>query len=105
MEPTTDWTGIAHTDVRAKPTSWTQVEGVLAVRVECARIRGAEVSGVFAVSDHPEPITVHGDGTPRAEVHCLWFGRKPPTSWMHLTLAGKWQLVRSYTGPVVENIS
>jgi hypothetical protein len=104
MNPNTDWTGIPHTDRAASCITYREVRNVMVVEVTTAAIRGATVDGAFEVSDHPEPIVVHNDGLVRVEVKCLWYGRKPPTTWMHLTLQGKWKLVRSYSGPVVSDI-
>ena len=74
------------------------------MKVEDASIRDASVSGVFEVSDHPSPLAVYKDGLTRVEVRCLWYGRKPSSSWMHLTLRGRWKLIRAHKGSVVENI-
>lgn len=103
--PETDWSGIVHTDAKASPRAWREVHASLCVKVEGARIRGAEVAGVFEIAEHPMPIKLRKDGLPRAHVKCLWHGRKPPSSWMHITMAGKWHLLRSYSGQVVADIS
>lgn len=105
MKPSTDWTGIPHTDRTAVPTSWRRVQQVLAIEATSASIRGAEVSGVFELSDARAPLSMHADGRIRVEVKCLWYGCKPPSSWMHLILPSRWRLVRRYSGSVVENIS
>jgi hypothetical protein len=34
----------------------------------------------------------------------LWFGRKPKTTWAHITLNGNWELLRNFSGTVVKNI-
>jgi hypothetical protein len=38
------------------------------------------------------------------EVICLWHGKKPKTTWTHLTLGKKYELIPSHTGEVVANI-
>ena len=105
MEPNIDWTGIVHTCRSAVPTSRRQVKNALVLEVSSASIRNAEIRGFFELSDVPVPFSTYRDGLTRAEVVCLWFGRKPPTSWMHVTITGKWKLHQHYSGPVVENIS
>lgn len=104
MEPNTDWNGIQHTCMSAVPTSTRHVEDALALELSSASIRKAKVSGFFELAEVAVPISTYNDGLTRAEVNCLWFGRKPPTSWMHIKITGKWKLHQHYTGPVVENI-
>jgi len=104
MEPRTDWDSIPDTHTSAAPTSWRQVSGVRAVHAPSARIRCSSVSGYFEIADVLEPFRTR-NGRFQVEVKCLWFGRKPPTTWMHLTLLGDYAVHEHYTGPVVENIS
>ena len=105
MEPNTDWTGIAHTDRGALPTAYQKVRNVMAVKVHDASIRNATVCGVFEVNDPSKAITTQKDGTQCIEVKCLWYGRKPPKTWMHLKLTGRFELIQKHTGKVVSNIS
>ena len=104
-EANTDWTGIVHTCRSAVPSSTRHVKNALAIEVTSAYIGNAHVSGVFQIADVPVPVKTHKSGRASAEVSCLWFGRKPTTTWMHITLKGEWKLLQRYTGPVVENIS
>ena len=99
----TNWDNIPHTNPNAQPKSERRVVDVLAIRVELASIRGATVSGVFELADNPQPITIY-NGELRAEVKCLWYDRKPTTTWTHLLLSKKWELIKNYSGEVVDNI-
>ena len=105
MEPSIDWTDVVHTCQSAVPTSMRHVTSAPAIEVINASIRNACVSGVFQIANVPAPFKTLKNGQMRVEVNCLWFGRKPPTTWMHITLSGEWELHQHYTGPVVENIS
>jgi hypothetical protein len=99
----TNWDNIPHTNSNAQQKSERRVVDVLAIRVESASIRGATVSGIFELADNPQPITIY-NGDLRAEVKCFWYNRKPTSTWMHLSLSKKWELIRNYSGEVVDNI-
>lgn len=102
----TDWSdGVPHTHARAKPESYRLVKNVLAVLVHEGSLRESTFKDCyFELSDSSEPFDTF-NGKTRAEVKVLWFGKKPKTTWTHITLNGKWELLRNYTGKVVANIS
>jgi len=75
-----------------------------AVRVSAGSIRSAAVSGVFELAPDAVGEYTTPSGTRRVVVACLWYLRKPPTSWMHLTVTGTCTLLENYTGEVVANI-
>lgn len=98
----TDWIGIPHTHRHATVVSAKSVRNARVVRLERASIRSSEVSGVFKLAQDAV-IKTHG-GRRRIEVECLWFGRKPPTTWMHITILCEPVFEDGYTGEVVSNI-
>lgn len=103
-EINTDWTGIRNSDAKAKIKDYRKVLDVLAIQVENASIREAEVTGLFELANTTQPFDVK-DGELRVEVKCLWYERKPKTTWMHLTLSKNWALITNYSGEVANNIS
>jgi hypothetical protein len=102
MTPNTDWTGIPHTCSTAEPRHKT-VSNAKVVTLSKAFIRGSEVSGTFVLADGAVVRTYAG--RQRIEVQCLWFGRKPPSTWMNVTLRSKPTFDDSYSGDVVWNIN
>ena len=100
----TDWTDVPRIDKFAEPSDFhTPDERV--IFVARARIRRAEIRDqYFEVDpDKPDPYQFHGRTCIR--VQCLWYGRKPPTSWMHLTILGGFERKPRYRGKVVTNIA
>ena len=103
-EYNTDWSGVPDTHPNAKPTAHRHVEHVLAVLVHEGFFRGSIIEDCyFEVADSQEPFDTFA-GKTRVEVQVLWFGRKPKTTWAHITLSGKYELLRDYRGTVVKNI-
>lgn len=100
--PNTDWTGIPTTSLAAKPSEFKPVKNARVVIVKKAFIRGSEVSGTFLLAEGAEVKTYAGRR--RIEVQCLWFGRKPKTTWMNVTLLSEPQFDNKYSGPIVTNI-
>ena len=103
-EINTDWENIPHSNLNATVESHRRAVDTLAIRVKSASIRSAEVSGVFEVADIPQPFSVF-NGVLRVEVKCYWYNRKPSTTWTHLQLIDSWELIRNYSGEVVDNIA
>ena len=103
-EINTNWEDIPHTNPNATVKSHRRAVDTLAIRVKSASIRNAEVSDVFELADIPQPFSLF-NGVLRVEVKCLWYDRKPPSSWTHLQLLDSWELIRNYSGEVAENIS
>lgn len=102
----TDWTDIPREDRYARPAQWLEVEDRRVVLVRRGSIRKATIRDtIFLLSDEPRWLGLYRDRY-RVMVQCLWFGRKPAGSWMHiLVLAGDYQVVEHYTGPVTVNIA
>jgi hypothetical protein len=74
------------------------------VRIVNGYLRGSTFDGIFEVAEVPQPLSLHA-GVLRVEVKVGWFGMKPKTSWSHVTLGDKWQLMRNYSDKVVHNLS
>jgi len=102
-EISTNWDGIRNTNPNATVNRTRKALDTLAIRVESAGLRMATVSDVFEVADIPQPFSLV-NGELKVEVKCLWYDRKPPTSWAHLTLIGNWELIRNFSGEVADNI-
>lgn len=100
--PNTDWAGIPTTSTTAKPKAKV-VKNARVVVLKKAFIRGSEVSGTFLLAEGAEVKTYAG--RQRIEVQCLWFGRKPKTTWMNITLLSEPVFKNNYIGEVVANIA
>lgn len=97
----TDWTGVPNRDELAEPVTHRVVSNATVIHVTHASIRNAEVQNVtFELASDGEAYGTYA-GSPRAEVKCLWYGRRPSTTWMHITLLGPHTEERNYTGEVV----
>lgn len=103
IEINTNWDNIPHTNAKATVVGYRKVLDTLAIRVESAGLRMASLNDVFEVADTPQTFSMV-DGKLKVEVKCLWYDRKRPTTWAHLTLGSQWELVRNYSGVVADNI-
>ena len=100
----TDWSDIRDTDRLARPILRATVTKSHVIHVSKAGIRGAVIENAyFQIADVAEPYSLRGKQL-RVEVQCLWFGRKPKVTWMHLSLLGPSREIFDYTGQVVRNI-
>lgn len=104
VEITSEWDERYNKSSKAEPDSHRVVVDVLAVRIENGHFRGSDFDGIFEVADVPDPFDIF-DGKLRVQVKVGWFGMKPKSTWSHVTLNGKWQLLRNYSGEVVHNLS
>ena len=98
----TDWTGVPVicSTARVQQTAATVLARV--VHLDKAFIRGSIVSGTFKVAPAAQIKTRANKR--RIEVECLWFGRKPKTSWMHLTILSEPRFEECYSKEVAWNI-
>jgi hypothetical protein len=64
---------------------------------------GLAALGWFEVADSPSPFT-YERGSLTVEVKCHWYGLKPEKEWIHLRISNKYQLIRRFSGDVVNNI-
>ena len=98
----TDWTGVPMLSKKASPKTPLNVRDARVVYLKKATIRKAVVSGYFKLAEGAEVKPYAGKQ--RIEVECLWFGRKPPSTWMNITLLSKPEFNDHYTGEVVWDI-
>jgi hypothetical protein len=102
-KPSTDWTGAPTTYGAAAVKEHKSVSNASVVKLSKAFIRGSEITnGVFLLADGAEVRSYAG--RQRIEVQCLWFGRKPKTTWMNITLLCAPKFDSSYTGDVAWDI-
>jgi hypothetical protein len=80
----TDWSNAPSTCKTAKVVEYKEVKNARVVYLAKAGIRNAEVSGYFKIDEGAEVRALWGKR--RIQVESLWFGCKPPTSWMNLTI-------------------
>ena len=97
------WKGAPNASSKAVISKLRKVKGKLAIEVTKAQIRNAVISGMFELANTEMPFRLK-KGELTVEVICLWHGKKPKTTWTHLTLGKKYELVAGYTGEVVANI-
>jgi len=98
----TEWTGIPTKSKTASVKDHAPVRNVRVVHLSKATIRNSQVSGVFKVAEGAEVKTYAGKR--RIEVECLWFGRKPPTTWMNITILCTPRFDENYSGNVAWDI-
>ena len=97
------WEGAPDTNTKAEINELRKVKGKLAIEVTKAHIRTATVTGIFELANVEMPFRIK-KGELTIEVICLWHGKKPKTTWMHLTLGKKYELIPNHAGEVVANI-
>ena len=98
----TDWSEIPDTCTTATVQKTQRVNGARVVHLAKAGIRRSEVSGTFKLAEGAEVKTLWGQR--RIMVECLWFGRKPKTTWMHLAVLSTPRFENDYSGEVVSDI-
>lgn len=104
VKKNTNWENTPNISDKATISEIKKVKGKLAIEVTKAHIRKAKVSGIFEIADTKMPFRIK-KGELTVEVICLWHGKKPKTTWTHLILGKQYELIPSYTGEVVANIS
>lgn len=102
MNRKTDWTNVPQQSKKATVRRTRLVENASVVHVGQAFIRGSTVSGCFKLAKGAD-IKAHKDKK-RIEVECLWFGCKPKTTWMHITLLREVHFFYGYSGKVAFDI-
>lgn len=100
---TTIWDAKYNTNAEATVSAYRKVKNVTAIEIKNGFYRGSEIHGVFEVANTEDPIK-ENSGKLKVEVLCGWFGMKPRTTWIHITLTGKWELLDNYSGEVVLNL-
>ena len=98
----TDWTGIRRTDPKAKPT-YTKVNNAHVVYIASGSIRMAPFENAHFLIAGPVLRWTQKQGKRRVEVQCLWHGRKPPKTWMHVAYDVEPVEKKDYSGEVVSD--
>lgn len=101
---TTIWNAKYNTNTEATVSAYRKVKNVTAIEIKNGFYRGSEINGVFEVARPNDPVRGKG-GKLKVEVLCGWFGMKPRTTWLHIKLTGKWELLESYSGNVALDIT
>lgn len=101
-EVSTDWGRVPMTCDAARVIEHKSVNNARVVHLSQGSIRCADVSGAFLLAEG-SALETFASKT-RIEVQCLWFGKKPPTTWMHITVIGAATFEDSYSGEVAWNI-
>lgn len=100
----TDWRNVPVTDVKAQIIASETVKCLAAIHVTKGLIRNAELLDCyFEMADLKSRPSMKW-GAKRIAVKCLWYGRKPPTSWMHIAVVGGYEIISDYFGAVVRDI-
>jgi hypothetical protein len=101
----TDWSGIPYTDIHAKPAKFDKVAGNSVVKCKKITIRNAIIEdAIFELATPITDVKTYSDKL-RIEVKCYWYGKKPPTCWMNITLLGKYEILQKFDGEVIRNIA
>lgn len=103
-EYSTNWDDIPDTNKNAKPKTFRSVKNASVIFISNGSLRNSQFTDCYFELANNEPNFDIFDGKRRVEVKVLWFGRKPKTTWAHITLNGDWELKPNYSGLVVENI-
>jgi hypothetical protein len=99
----TNWDQTPTTCKTAKVVRHKPVRNARVVYLAKAFIRGSTVSGHFKLAEGATVKTYAGKR--RIEVECLWFGCKPPTTWMNITILSNPVFKDRYGEDVVWNIA
>ena len=76
-----------NTDSHAKPIRWEMApNNRKVIEVKNAMYRNANLSGKFLVSESKKAYGTNKNGHKTIEVECYWYGWKPKTRWVQLTL-------------------
>lgn len=104
-EWSSDWEGVPRTDLNASIVCKKMVSGAAVIKLSKASIRNAEILDCCFELAAPGSAPRVQWGANRVEVKCLWYRRKPRTSWMHIIVLGEYQIIENFNGEVVWNIS
>ena len=98
--------GAPNTDPKAKPNKWEIASsGRRVIEVQNATYRTAVFSGFFLVANSADPYGPLNDGHDTIEVECHWYGWKPKTRWIRITLTSKEIDIVNYSNQeVIKNI-
>lgn len=97
-----DWTGIPRTDRKATTRS-VAVGNAHVVFIERGSIRSAKFENAHFLVAGETLRWTKKQGKPRVEVQCLWHGRKPHKTWMHVAYEVEPVEKPNYSGEVVSD--
>ena len=101
----TNWTGVRTLDAKAIVVETVPSEPGTVIYVPECKIRNATIENVcFQVAPGGRGFHTY-DGKERVEVLCLWYGRKPPSSWMNITLPSGYKTLKDKSVEIVRNIA
>jgi hypothetical protein len=87
-----------HTDAEAKPIKWELApSNRKVIEVNDALYRNAVLSGKFLVAQSPNAYGTNKDGHKTIEVECYWYGWRPKTRWMRLTVINEEIEITAYS--------
>jgi hypothetical protein len=90
--------GAPHTDAEAKPIKWELApNNRKVIEVKGALYRNAALSGKFLVAQSVNAYGTNKDGHKTIEVECYWYGWKPKTRWMRLTIINQESEITDYS--------
>ena len=100
--PNTNWDGVKTTDTDAKPCGWQDFANKPLVHIKHGSIRKATFENQwFLLVEHGERFQNYDDKL-KIIVQCLWKGRKPPDSWMHITVKeGEFEVFENHSQTAV----
>ncbi len=100
--PNTNWDGVKILDKKAKPCGWLDFTNKPLVHIKHGSIRKAAVENQwFLLVEHGKRFKTY-DGKLRVVVQCLWKGRKPPSTWMHITVKeGEYEIFENHAQTAV----
>ena len=94
-----------HTDPHAKPNKFDIASpNRQHVRVTNACYRLSVFTGVFIVADSKDPHSRNKEGHETLEVECTWYGWRPKTRWIRITLPNAPEYLENYSGDVTVNL-
>ncbi len=98
--------GAPNTDALAKPIKWELApSNRKVIEVKDAHYRNAVISGNFLVAQSENAYGTNKDGHKTIEVECYWYGWKPKTRWMRLTIINQEIEIADYSNlEVIKNI-
>jgi hypothetical protein len=98
--------GAPKTDADAKPIKWELApNNRKVIEVKDANYRNAVLSGKFLVAQSANAYGTNKDGHKTIEVECYWYGWKPKTRWMRLTIINQEIEISDYSNlDVITNI-
>ena len=98
--------GAPHTDAKAKANKWNFAPtNRKVIEVKDAHYRNAVINGKFLVAESINAYGTNKDGHKTIEVECYWYGWKPKTRWIRITIINQETEITDYSNlEVISNI-